>query len=181
MNGRISFLFLLLAGVLLAGCAGGPDTALPSSPVIPARNGAFTYRIPPGWFDASADSQAQGHIVLLIRNDYGATIAVDEVQLDEAARGEIRREGLLPAAQLLLSLTSWEQHAVLTDAPHMVSLGDRAGCRYGMVTGDAGDALDVTVVETQGRVFAVTVLLAGKRSAGEVPVVRESFLGAVRW
>jgi hypothetical protein len=121
--------------------------------------------------------------VLLIRNDYGATIAVDELRLDDAARSELRRNGLLPAAQLLLSLTSWEQHAVLTTVPHMVDLGDRQGCRYSMVSGNAEDTLDVTVVETRGRLFAVNVLVSGKRAAGkgDLRLVRESFLGTVRW
>ncbi len=182
MTSRIPLHSLLLAGVL-AGCAGGREAAPSSvsSPLMTARDGAFAYRIPLGWFDASADSQAQGHIVLLIRNDYGATIAVDEVQVDDAARGEIRRNGLLPAAQLLLSLTSWEQRAVLADAPHMVALGDREGCRYSMVSGDAGDTVEVTVVEARGRVFAVTVLLTEKQRTGGVQAVRENFLETVRW
>jgi hypothetical protein len=119
--------------------------------------------------------------VLLIRNDYGATIAVDELRLDEAARSELRQNGLLPAAQLLLSLTLWEQHAVLSTAPHIVDLGDRQGCRYTMVSGNERDMLDVTVVEAGGRLFAVTVLVSGKRMAGDVQSVREVFLGAVRW
>jgi hypothetical protein len=121
--------------------------------------------------------------VLLVRNDYGATIAVDEVRLDDAARSELRRNGILPAAQLLLSLTSWEHHAVLTTAPHIVDLRDRQGCRYSMVSGNAEDTLDVTVVETKGRLFAVNVLVSGRGATeeGSLRLVRESFLGTVRW
>jgi len=171
--------------MLLSGCGTGREAApFPSSSsYITAHDGGFSYLVPQGWFDASVDSQARGHALLLIRNDYGATIAVDEVRLNEAARSELRQHGLLSAAQLLLSLTSWEQHAVLTTAPRIVDLGDRQGCRYSMVSGNAEDTLDVTVVETGGRLFAVNVLVSGKGAAGrgDVESVREMFLGAVRW
>ncbi len=179
---------LLAALVLaLAACAPTRETSAPptphSVPLVAARGGGFSYRIPPGWFDASADSQARGHAALLIRNDYGATISVDEVHLDEAARSEINENGLLPVARLLLSLSSWDHDAILTMAPHSVDVDGRQACRYGLASGNGEDTVEVTLVESTEKLFAVRVLVSGKKGGGKVSLrtIQEDFLGTVRW
>jgi hypothetical protein len=178
---------LLWAALLLytQGCAPTREANGPTlSPSYrTSKDGGFSYRLPSGWFDASADSQARGHSALLIRNDYRATIAIDEVRLDDAARSEMRRNGLLPVAQLLLSLTSWEQHAVLAIAPHLIRLGDRPACRYRTVSGSTGDMADVTVVEGRAKLYTIRILISGKSADDEnaLQLVQESFLGSVRW
>ncbi len=178
---------LLLAGIalFLAGCAPTREASAPgrSASSVLSRDGGFSYRIPPGWFDASADSQARGHTTLLIRNDYAATIAVDEVRLDGAARSELRQNGLIPVAQLLLSLSSWDRDAILTMAPRLVSLDDRQACRYGLASPNGEDVVEVTLVESGDRLYTVRVLVSGKRGGAEevLRTVQEEFLGTVRW
>ncbi len=178
---------LLFAGMLLAqsGCAPTHETASPSAPssAIASRDGGFSYQIPRGWFDASADSQAQDHAALLIRNDYGATIAVDEVHLDDAARSELQRNGLVPVARLLVSLSSWDRDAILTMAPRLINLGDTQACRYGLASGNGEDAVEVTLVNSGEKLYAVRVLVSGKSRQGRelLRSVQEAFLGAVRW
>lgn len=177
----------LLAGavVALAGCAPTRETAAPASPsaYIISRDGGFSYRVPSGWFDVSADSQAQGHAALLIRNDYRATIAVDEVRLDDAARSELRQNGLIPVARLLVSLSSWGHDAVLTAAPHLIVLGGREVCRYALASGDEEDGVEVTLVESRERLYAVRILVSGRegRRNGSPRAVGEDFLETVRW
>jgi hypothetical protein len=178
---------LLCAALLLytQGCGPAREASAPalSASYILSKDGGFSYRLPSGWFDASADSQARGHTALLIRNDYRATIAIDEVRLDEAARLELRRNGLVPVAQLLLSLTSWEQNAVLAIAPHLIRLGDRSACRYRTVSGSTGDMAEITLVEGKEKLYTVRILISGRGMEDEkaLHLVQENFLGAVRW
>ncbi len=178
-------LLLAAASLSLAGCAPMREAAAParSPSYVVARDGGFSYRIPTGWFDVSADSQAHGHAALLIRNDYEATIAVDEVRLDAAARSELRRNGLVPVARLLLSLSSWDHSAILTMAPRMITVGDREGCRYGLASGNDDDTVEVTLVESGERLYTVRVLVSGSKDrAGEsLRAVQEEFLGTLRW
>lgn len=185
--GHIRFLSPLLAAaaLLLAGCAPTREASAPvrSPSYAVARDGGFAYRIPPGWFDASADSQAQGHAALLIRNDYRATIAVDEVHLDDAARSELRRNGLVVVARLLLSLSSWDHNALLTMTPRMITLGDREVCRYGLESANDSDMVEVTLVESGERLYAVRVLVSGAmdRSGEPLRAVQDEFLRTLRW
>jgi hypothetical protein len=178
---------LLCAALLLhtQGCGPSREASAPtlSASYITSKDSGFSYRIPSGWFDASADSQARGHAALLVRNDYRATIAIDEVRLDAAARLELRRNGLVLVAQLLLSLTSWEQNAVLAIAPHLLRVGDRNACRYRTISGNGGDMADVTLVEGREKLYTVRILMSGKSAQDEkaLQLVQEHFLGTVRW
>ncbi len=177
----------LLAAVILslAGCAPTREAAAPAppSPYVIARDGGFSYRVPRGWFDASADSQAQGHAALLVRNDYRATIAVDEVNLDPAAHTELRRGGLLPVARLLVSLSSCDRDAILTAAPHAITLAGKEACRYTLASGDGEDATEVTLVESGDRLYTVRVLVSGTEERREASLrsARREFLETARW
>ncbi len=177
----------LLAAVILslAGCAPTRQATgpAPSSAYVVARNGGFSYRVPRGWFDASADSQARGHAALLVRNDYRATIAVDEVHLDAAAHSELRDGGLVPVARLLVSLSSWDGDAILTVPPHLITLADREACRYTLASGSGEDAIEVTLVESGERLFTVRVLVSGTGEGRETSLraAEKEFLETVRW
>jgi hypothetical protein len=177
--------FFLCGVVLLAGCASAPRTSSPlfHPPYVASRDGGFEYRLPVGWFDASADSQATGHAALLIRNDYGATIAVDEVSLDAAARRQIRQGDVQAVAELLVSLTAWDHGMVLAEPPRVRSMNGLPVARYTMVSTKTQDTLQVSVVHTGSRVYAVSALLSGERgSAGtSFAEVERGFVGSLRW
>ncbi len=182
---RLPLPLLAAAFLSLAGCAPTRETTAPAppSPYIVARDGGFSYRVPQGWFDASADSQARGHAALLVRNDYRATIAVDEVLLDDAARSELRRGGLVPVARLLVSLSSWDGDAVLTVAPHAITLAGRDACRYALASGNGEDAIEVTLVENGKRLYTVRVLASGTGEGKETSLraAQKEFLETIRW
>lgn len=184
---RIRVLPSLLAAAFLslAGCAPTRETTEPAPPsaYVVARDGGFSYRVPRGWFDASADSQARGHAALLVRNDYGATIAVDEVLLDDAAHSELRRNGLVPVARLLVSLSSWDGDAILTVAPHAITLAGREACRYALASGNGEDAIEVTLVESGERLYTVRVLVSGTGEGREISLraAQKEFLETARW
>jgi hypothetical protein len=183
--GRIRIVSSLLASAILslAGCGPARDATAPSPPFayVVARDGGFSYRVPRGWFDASADSQARDHVALLVRNDYRASIAVDQVHLDDAARSELRRGGLVPVARLLVSLSSWDGDALLTVAPHAIALAGKEACRYALASGNGEDAIEVTLVENRERLYAVRVLVSGRGKEESLHAAQEEFLETVRW
>ena len=65
-----------------------------SAEKIRSRDGAFSGRIPQGWFFSSDDSLAPALVAWLIRDDFSATLAVREIILDQLTRKQIRKEGL---------------------------------------------------------------------------------------
>jgi len=121
--------------------------------------------------------------VLLIRNDYGATIAVDEVYLDANARGQLQQGGLMQIAQLMMSLTSWDNGTILTDPPRALTLNGQKFCRYRMAAAASQDSLQVTLLDTGKKVYAVSVLLSGKGAGrdGVFDVLQDSFVSSLRW
>jgi len=174
-----------LLALLIAGCSTGTrisPTALPPSSYT-SRDGGLQYQLPSGWFDATADSQATGHVVLLIRNDYGATIAVDKVHLDANAREQLHQGGLLEVAQVLMSLSSWDRGTVLMRTPRLLTLDDKEVCRYIMTVTATQDQLQVTLLDTGRNVYAVNVLLSGKVAVrdGELDALQDNFIGSLRW
>jgi hypothetical protein len=136
-----------------------------------------------GWFDATADSQSASHAILIIRNDYGATIAVDEVRLDDAAREHLHQGSVMEAAQVLMSLSTWDRGTVLVQGPRLLTLAGKEVCRYTMSATAARDQIEVTVLDTGGKMYSVSVLLSGKAEnrAGVFEQLQDDFVGSLRW
>jgi len=176
---------LFLLTLLLFGCGSGSRVVTPSlhAGYFPSRDGALQYRLPVGWFDATADSQATAHAIWLMRNDYGASITVDEIRLDAAARKEIERGGLLQLAQLVMALTTGEHGAMLLEPPAVVTVNGRPFCRYEMVASATRDTLRVALFDTGEKAYVVTALLPEKvaRRDPQFTTVHESFLSTLRW
>ena len=178
-------LFLLLcSSLLLSGCAGSSRVApgILHHPYATSRDGGLRYRLPAGWFDVTADPQSAGHALLLIRNDYQATIVVDEVRLDAAARASLQKNGLMGLAPLLASLGAWEKGRVLVEAPRLLDLNGAEYCRYALTGNGAGERVEVTLVNAAGRVYAVSVLLSDASGRnGVFGELQEGFIGSLRW
>lgn len=174
-----------ILSTILVGCGSGPRVATTNlhAGYFPSRDGALQYRLPVGWFDATADSQATAHAIWLMRNDYGASITVDEVRLDAAARKEIERGGLLQLAQLVMALTTGEHGAMLLEPPAVVNVNGRLFCRYEMVASATRDTLRVALFDTGGKAYVVTALLPEKaaRRDPQFSIVHENFLSTLRW
>lgn len=180
---ELSVVMLLVS--LFSGCASTSriSPAVLNTPYCVSRDGGLQYRLPVGWFDASADSQAIGHAIWLMRADYGATIVVDEVSLDHGAREEIAGEKLLQLAQLLISLTAGDRGAVLIEAPALAPLNGTMTCRYALLASEGRDTLQVTLLDTGTRVYTLTALRS-KQERGQgasLAVVMERFIAALRW
>jgi hypothetical protein len=170
--------------LLLAGCAG--SSRVDQTPLDPsyatARDGRLRYRCPAGWFDATFDPQAAGHALLLVRKDYHATIAVDEVQLDSVARQELRSRGVAGLAPLLASLNGWEHGRSLVEAPREVDGGRGTWWRYALEKNGSAERLEVTLVDAGGRLYAVSVLRSDGNGGNDLfGPLQDGFIGALRW
>ena len=178
-------LFLLLLG-MACGCSRPPysSTSTTTSRVFVSRDGMLHYRLPIGWFDATADSQAVGHEVLLLRSDYAATIAVNEIRVDAQARRQLERGGLLQLAQLTMGLAGGGTPVVLQQSPELFVLNGRQFCAYELIISGARDVLRVVLFDTGTKVYAVHALVPGdkaRNTADDVFAVQQDFLDGLRW
>jgi hypothetical protein len=115
-----------------------------------------------------------------VRNDYAATIAVREIQLDAAARNDLRQSGIQMLAQLSLALSS----TVLLRSPHVFAVDDREFCAYETMNPSTLDTLRTVLFDTGMKVYEVNALLrgeAGVSTAHTVFAALESFVQGLRW
>jgi hypothetical protein len=178
-------LVCLLAGVLLVGgCASEPASTharLHGEDRL-SRDGVLHYRLPVGWFDVTADSQATGRAIWLVRNDYGASITVEQVYLMGRAEEELGEEPLLHLAQLTLPLVAGPRAATVKRAPELFRLGSRQYCGYALVTAERAEQMQVVLFDVGSRVYAVTFFGDGSPAAtAGISAVQEPFLRALRW
>jgi hypothetical protein len=169
--------------VLLSGCGTTPPPAPPlSASYSIARDGYLHYRLPVGWFDVTADSQAHGNTVWLLRSDYAATITVNEIHVDAVARKEIERQGLSALAQLTMSLSGQDKGTVLQNAPEEFELRGHPACSYEVETPSTGDAMRVVLLDAGEKIYAVAALrTGGKNDASSLAAIQMQFLEELRW
>lgn len=181
---RLPLLLALLgAGLFYSGCGAPPPAPLPlSASYNISRDGYLHYRLPIGWFDVTADSQAHGNAVWLLRSDYAATITVNEIRIDEDARNEIGRQGLGQLARLTMFLTTHDKGALLQRPPEEFELYGHPCCSYELVMPSNGDILRTVLYDVGGKVYAVAALrTGGAKDASDVAAVQMSFLEGLRW
>ena len=184
---RSSLLGGILLTLLLVGCSSPPVATrfsfLPGS--FPSRNSSLQYRVPAGWFDATADSQAAGHLIWVLRNDYGASLTIDRIHLDSSARRVFDDDdNLLTLASLIAPLTERDRPGVVQQMPKVFELDGRAYCGYEMESPDDGDILRVILFNTGEEVYAATLFMASRLPAAsreDLHALQEAFLSALRW
>jgi hypothetical protein len=175
---------VLITAASWGGCSSAPEASRDSraADVRLSRDGRLRYVIPAGWFDATADSQAAGHAVWIIRDDYGSTLTIDEVHLDAAAQAAVREGGLEPLARLLMTLPSGERPIRVVGGPETFERTGRVYCGYDVEVDETRDRLRVLLFRADERVYASTLLVpaaAWKRGADGLLEVQAGFLGSV--
>jgi hypothetical protein len=168
------------------GCSGTRETS--RDDVVPAerrsRDGLLQYAPPHGWFDATADSQAAGHAVWIIRNDYVASITIDEVRLDAAAQATALTDGLEPIARLLMTLPSGDRPVRTLTEPATIERKGRVYCGYLVEAYGTNDLLSVVLFRADERVYSSTLVVpreARERGVDELVDAQAAFLGSVAW
>lgn len=174
-------LLSLAATSLIAGCASGPyssDIPLETLERRSARS-PFSYRVPEGWFDASADTTH--HLVWLVRADYAATIAVREIRLDPEALQQISDARVL--GELTLGLAAGAASTLVLTPLERVSVRAGEGYAFEQVNTDTGDTTRVVVLRTESGAYEVQALLVGGRREALREAVfsaQQRFLEALR-
>jgi hypothetical protein len=182
--GSACLLSVLTGALLLGGCSSEPaSTRTVLHPEIRlSRDGVLGYRIPSGWFDVTADSQATGRAIWLVRNDYGASITVEQVYLMARAQGELGEAPLLHLAELTLPLVAGTRSATVLRRPELVTIGGRQYCAYELVSGERSEHTRVMLFEAGQRVYAATFYGDGSAEASAgISAVQEPFLRSLRW
>ena len=170
---------LQCALLLAAGCAGVPDVAREPATSV-SRDGVLRYQLPDGWFDATADSQAAGHAVWLLSNDYTMSVTVDQIRLDPRARADIGTEDLLRLSELVMSLVAADRSAQVVEEPTVREFNGTSYCMFALLT-EAGETLHVAVMDTGERAYTATFFRASGAGGADLIPVERSFLGALRW
>jgi hypothetical protein len=175
-----------LALTFWVGCSGSPqasrDSRVPE--VHRSRDGRIQYVTPSGWFDATADSQAAGHAVWIIRNDYGATLTIDEVRFDPAAQAAVREEGLEPLARLLMTLPSGDRPVRALSGPEPFERNGKVYCGYEVEAYETRDMLRVVVFRVDELVYSSTLVVpaaARERGVDQLLEAQAAFLGSITW
>jgi hypothetical protein len=177
---------LLVALAFWAGCSSAPEGSrdTPEPAVHRSRDGQLQYVTPPGWFDASADSQAAGHEVWIIRNDYGGTLTIDEVRFDAAARAAVRDGGLELLAQLLMTLPSGDRPVSRLSGPETFERDGKVFCGYEVEVYETRDLVRVLLFRAGDRVYSSTLVVPAAvrdRGSEQLREAQTAFLGAVAW
>ncbi|MFI5252911.1 MAG: hypothetical protein ACHQQQ_10840 [Bacteroidota bacterium] len=132
MRPLLSSVFLIF---LLSSCS---TTYLPYSYHYPLRREAFLSRdssfaglIPEGWFYSSEDTLAPSAIAWIVKDDFSATLSVQELHLDQLTKTRVDKEGLELLANISLSSQD-ESHSVLNDEhkPRKFKMRGREFCGY---------------------------------------------------
>ena len=186
MRSRLQRAALAATAGFLAGCSSLSPVPSPTlhSPLLTSGDGAFQYRLPDGWFDATADTQAAGHVVWLLRNDYEATIAVSELHLDARARDAIRSAGVMGLAQLSMAFAAGQASYTVTQQPGELRVNGRPSCVYALVTAPAHDTVRVVLVDTGIHVYMVTALVVGATKGDDPQRIfgdQDAFVASLRW
>ena len=100
----------IFLGILFSSCGSSylpyPLNAPLSTESFLSRENLFTGRVPQGWFYASQDTLGQGLAAWVVREDFGAALAVKELHPDALTAKRIQKEGLNLLASMSLSFQS---------------------------------------------------------------------------
>jgi hypothetical protein len=119
-----------------------------------------------------------------VRNDYGGSLTVHEVHLDDNARSHLAEGGLLPLAQLTASLEAGSKSGIISSGPTVVRLNGKEMCSYEMEFRQNGDRMRVVIVDAGGHVYSVAALVngsVGARAAGEIMTAQQAFVATLKW
>jgi hypothetical protein len=151
---------LLLLSLLLAECAAPPAGSLRTVNDLSfrSRDGVFLYRIPDGWFDASADAESTGHAVWLIRDNLSVMLAVEEICMDEDVREKVTRGRLLEVGRLLSGLRAGKNGMMETRPAEQRALESRDACMYELANPATHEVHRVLLFTIDGHLYSASLI-----------------------
>lgn len=190
MRCKCSARFLACVALVLLllppGCSSPPHSSDVSftAPVLVSKDGKLRYRVPRGWFDATAHPKAPPSGIWVVRNDFAASLTISRVEIDVLTQRELSDGGLLRVGELTMELATSSRLARVVEAPVIVHAGDREYCLYEIEEAATHDVLRVVLFASGEGVYEVKALASGGMSADErrnVSAVQRGFLQQLRW
>jgi hypothetical protein len=175
--------FILLA-CIVASCI----SSLPYSTDYPlteetfhSRDRIFDGRIPQGWFCSSEDSLAPALIVWLLKEDYSASINIQELRLDQLTAKRVEKEGIKLLAELSLATRQDSVKEKFTDSLKEFKIRGKEFCSYEIK--ENGNRTRVVVFSAKGKFYeCVALTLKGTWQLQEISrlfTIQQSILASL--
>jgi hypothetical protein len=179
----LRWLSLLLC---FAGCSHAPLTSDGSttSPPLLSHDGHLRYEVPAGWFDATGKPGALQAVIWIVRQDYGASISVNRVEVMPDFRQEVSEGRLLRLGELTMRLLLSSRPGTVERPPALVRMEGKEYCLYEVEESSTHDLMRSVIFDTGTRVYAVTALVPGGEPAStreEILAVHQNFVRRLRW
>ena len=147
-------LVLVLLSLFLASCAGTlpypPDYPL-SSEMFRSRDGSLSGRVPQGWVFSSEDTLAPALVAWLVKEDFSASLSLEEIHLDRLSAERVDSEGLELLARMSLQFQQGPAAAQFTEPPVEFKLGGTRFCGYEIIV--KGERKRIVVFAARGRFY----------------------------
>jgi len=122
-----------------------------SSETFRSRDGLFTGRVPQGWVFSSEDTLAPALAAWLVRDDFSAALALEEIHLDQLSSRRVDKEGLILLAQMSLMFQQGSSAAEFTVSPKEFKIRGREFCGYEI--GAGGEQKRIVVFVSGGKFY----------------------------
>jgi len=179
----------ILTIFFLAGCSSVPYEAnYPmTDEVVKSLNDDVQIRVPKGWFATTDESNAPNLLVWLVREDYGATMAISEIKAEASTRKQLEQQGLEALAEVSFALKS-ERAKGKTDLvtkPREFKVDDRKFCSYEYTTDKRKTIVRVVVFDTGKHFYDFAVVPSEKEGVKIDPkslfIIQQSVLNSMQW
>jgi hypothetical protein len=180
---------LMIIILFFAGCASVPyESNYPmTAEVVSSLNDDVRLRVPKGWFATTDETNAPNLLVWLVREDYGATMAISEIKADANTRTQMDKKGLeaLAAISFALKAERAKGKAELVTKPREFKLNGREYCSYEYSIDSRKTLIRVVVFNTGKHLYDFAVVPAEKAGVKFDPqalfVVQQSVLSSLEW
>lgn len=185
-SGSFRLLLILISALLSLQCAtiSPPPLRTLTGTLATSPDGLLRYRIPLGWFDVSADSQATGHRIWLVSDDLGATIAVDEVHIDAGIRTRLNQGLLREVARLLLTLRAGREGLVELSSPEWTALNGKKVCVYRLGKPSTRETHRIALLDTGRKLYMTTLVMTereGRTRQEKLLDAQDQFVESLQW
>lgn len=122
--------------------------------------------------------------MLIVRDDFAASLSIHEIRLDHVARARLHQEGAAILATMSQELAVAGDNARLFAPVSKRIAHGREFFSFEHVEVGTGDTVIVAVMETQGSAVEVRGRIsgrAGKATRMEVIAVQDAFISKLRW
>ena len=180
-GGFVSTLFLI------ASCAPSREALvypLKDSTVVSADR-ELRLRVPEGWFVPVDGDAASGLLFWLVKEDYLATMGLEEIRADETVRKNLSAERLEALGQLSFSLKkSRDTSASILRGPDVFRLNKKNFCSYEYSLDKGARTVRTVVFSTSKKIYELTAFPSPRKAPSVMQPVfdaQQAILQTIEW